>query len=96
MKKQTLKKRTKKFEEKECALSNKERESENYFNNNYGITLIALVISIIVLLILAGISISMLSRRQFDIIKGYRRKNKNRIWKGTRSIITCLCRSSWR
>lgn len=70
MKKQTLKKRTKKFEEKECALSNKERKSvlgkregESFFNNNYGITLIALVISIIVLLILAGISISMLSRR---------------------------------
>ncbi len=32
-------------------------------NNNSGITLIALVITVIVLLILAGISISMLSRR---------------------------------
>ena len=32
--------------------------------NKSGITLIALVITIIVLLILAGISISMLSRRQ--------------------------------
>ena len=31
-------------------------------NNDYGITLIALVISVIVLLILAGISVSMLSR----------------------------------
>ena len=33
-------------------------------NSNKGITLIALVITVIVLLILAGISISMLSRRQ--------------------------------
>lgn len=32
-------------------------------NNNSGITLIALVVTIIVLLILAGISISMLSRK---------------------------------
>ena len=35
----------------------------NYFKQKKGITLIALVITIIVLLILAGISISMLSRR---------------------------------
>ena len=70
MKKQTLKKRTKKFEEKEGVVNDKERKSvlrkregERFFNNNYGITLIALVISVIVLLILAGISISMLSRR---------------------------------
>ena len=43
MKKQTEKKWTKKFEERE----------KNVKNNNYGITLIALVITIIVLLILA-------------------------------------------
>ena len=70
MKKQTLKKHTKKFEEKEDVVNNKKRkgvlrkgECEIVFNNNYGITLIALVISLIVLLILAGISITMLSRR---------------------------------
>lgn len=51
MNKQTEKKCTKKFEERG-------RKSKN---NNYGITLIALVITVIVLLILAGISISMLS-----------------------------------
>ena len=38
-------------------------------NSNKGITLIALVITVIVLLILAGISISMLSRRQLHIKK---------------------------
>ena len=62
MKKQTLKKRTKKIEKKEGIANNK--ECENVIkNNNHGITLIALVITVIVLLILAGISISMLSRR---------------------------------
>ena len=34
---------------------------------NKGITLIALVVTIIVLLILAGISISMLTRREWNI-----------------------------
>lgn len=53
MKKQKEKKCTNEFEEKGKKLK----------NSNYGITLIALVITIIVLLILAGISISMLSRR---------------------------------
>ena len=51
MKKQTQKKWTEKFEERK----------ERINSNNYGITLIALVITVIVLLILAGISISMLS-----------------------------------
>ena len=37
------------------------KENKNLKNNNYGITLISLVVTIIVLLILAGISISMLS-----------------------------------
>ena len=70
MKKQTLKKRTKKFEEGEAVVKKQDledvirkRKDESLFNNNYGITLIALVITVIVLLILAGISISMLSRR---------------------------------
>ena len=55
---------------------------------NLGITLIALVITIIVLLILAGVSIGMLSRRQWDFnkgnkckrtIKNRRRKRKNKV-----------------
>lgn len=58
MKKQTFKKRTKKFEEMESVVKNKESESI-VKNNENGITLIALVITVIVLLILAGISISM-------------------------------------
>ncbi len=37
----------------------------NIFKQKKGITLIALVITIIVLLILAAISVSMLSRRKF-------------------------------
>ena len=60
MKKQKLKKRTKKFEEKEDVVNNKESKGvlrkgqcKSFFNNNYGITLIALVITVIVLLILA-------------------------------------------
>ena len=70
MKKQTLKKCTKNFEEGEAVVKKQDledvirkRKDESLFNNNYGITLIALVITVIVLLILAGISISMLSRR---------------------------------
>ena len=69
MKKQTLKKRTKKIGEGETVAKKKDfedviRKSESEIsaeNNNYGITLIALVITVIVLLILAGISISILS-----------------------------------
>ena len=61
MKKQTLKERTKKFEEREVVVKNKDEEGaisnkkrEGIIkNNNYGITLIALVITVIVLLILA-------------------------------------------
>ena len=59
MKKQAKKKFTKRLKERVGILKNKESES---VNNNYGITLIALVITIIVLLILAGVSITMLSR----------------------------------
>ena len=46
MKKQILKKRTKKFEERDGIVKNK--ESENVIKNyNYGITLIALVITVV-------------------------------------------------
>ena len=41
---------------------------KNELKSTNGITLIALVISIIVLLILAGISVSMLSRRKLNFI----------------------------
>ena len=61
MKKQAKKKFTKRLKERVGILKNKESESV-IKNNNYGITLIALVITIIVLLILAGVSITMLSR----------------------------------
>ena len=61
MKKQIIKKRTKKFGETESVVKNKESESvisnkecgDIAKNNDYGITLIALVITVIVLLILA-------------------------------------------
>ena len=62
MKKHTEKKWTKKLKKVKIAAKNEERKFDGK-NNNYGITLIALVITVIVLLILAGISISMLSRR---------------------------------
>ena len=52
MKKQTLKKRTKKYEESEDII-NKKKTKIVIGKNNYGITLIALVITVIVLLILA-------------------------------------------
>ena len=60
MKKQTQKKSTEKLKKAKSVAGNEEREFLRK-NNNYGITLIALVITVIVLLILAGISISMLS-----------------------------------
>ena len=60
MKKHTEKKWTKKLKKGKFVAKNEEREFVGN-NNNYGITLIALVITVIVLLILAGISISMLS-----------------------------------
>ena len=63
MKKQTQKKLTEKLKKEKSVAKKEEREFVEK-NNNYGITLIALVITVIVLLILAGISISMLSRRQ--------------------------------
>ena len=45
---------------------------------NKGITLIALVVTIIVLLILAGISISMLTGQNRNIKKSRRSKRKDR------------------
>ena len=48
-------------EKKMGRFKNSKKEIEK--NMDFGITLIALVITVIVLLILAGISISMLSRR---------------------------------
>ena len=60
MKKHTEKKWTKKLKKVKIVEKNEEREFYEK-NNNYGITLIALVITVIVLLILASISISMLS-----------------------------------
>ena len=70
MKKANIKKRTKKFEEGEAVVKQQDcedaiRKGEGEIiaeNKDCGITLIALVITVIVLLILAGISISMLSR----------------------------------
>ena len=75
MKNQTLKKSIKKFEEREVvvnnkagegAISNKKREGI-IKNNNYGITLIALVITVIVLLILARY----LDQHAFTVITAY-------------------------
>ena len=56
--------------------------------NNKGITLIALVITIIVLLILAGISIATLSRTKW-IIKSSKRCNcRNKPWYNERKYGT--------
>ena len=46
--------------------------------NKRGITLIALAITIIVLLILAGVSIAMITRSKRTAISGRRSKNSNR------------------
>lgn len=43
---------------------------------NKGITLIALIVTIIVMLVLAGISITMLMRRKWNIRKGKSCKRK--------------------
>ena len=48
------------------------------FRKDKGITLIALVVTIIVLLILAGISISMLTGQNRNIKKSRRSKRKDR------------------
>ena len=45
---------------------------------NRGITLIALVVTVIVLLILAGVSINMLTGQNRNIKKGIRSKRRNR------------------
>ena len=47
-------------------------------NKDKGITLIALVVTIIVLLILAGISISYVNRSKWNINQSGRGKKKNR------------------
>ena len=61
MEKQIVKKCNEIFKEREWIVGYK--ESQNVIkNNDYGITLIALVVSIIILLILSGISISMISK----------------------------------
>lgn len=52
-------------------------ENYNFNRKNSGITLIALVVSIIVLLILAGISISMLSGENGILKRAINAKNKN-------------------
>ena len=44
---------------------------------NRGITLIALVVTVIVLLILAGVSINMLTGQNRNIKKGIRSKSRN-------------------
>ena len=59
---------------------NKIEEEKITKKSNKGITLIALVITIIVLLILAGISIATLTRTKWIVITG--RWGKNRNWYG--------------
>lgn len=54
---------------------------KNKFRKNLGITLIALVVTIVVLLILAGISISMLTGQNGILNRATESKGKNR--KGT-------------
>lgn len=51
---------------------------KNKLKTNKGITLIALVITIIVLLILAGVTIAALSGENRNIKQGSRSKTKNR------------------
>ena len=53
------------------------KNNEN-FNNNLGITLISLVITIIVLLILAGVSIAMLTGDNRNYNKSKKCKRSNR------------------
>ena len=57
-------------------------------NKNRGITLIALVITIIVLLILAGVSIAMLTgdNRNIKPSKKSKRRNGNSKWRGKSKI----------
>lgn len=57
-------------------------------NKNRGITLIALVITIIVLLIIAGVSIAMLTgdNRNIKPSKKSKRRNRNSKWRGKSKI----------
>lgn len=52
--------------------------NKEFKNNKKGITLIALIVTIIVLLILAGVSIGMLTGENRYINTSTRSKNKNR------------------
>ena len=94
MKKQTLKKRKNKFEEGEAVASKQEleevirkRKGEIIAkNNDFGITLIALVITVIVLLILAGISISMLSGNNSILSRAGQAKTKTEYGKAQEAL----------
>ena len=57
---------------------------KNKINNNSAITLIALVVTVIVLLILAGVSINMLTGQNRNTKKGFRSKRGNRFIAGFR------------
>jgi len=63
----------------------KQEEKNTETRNNNGITLIALIVTIIVLLILAGVSIAMLTRRKWNIIKCNLCKICNRSKRNTRT-----------
>ena len=76
MKKQTQKKWTEKFKERKKWVK----------SNNYGITLIALVITVIVLLILAGISISMLSGDNSILSRATQAKTKTEYGKAQEAL----------
>ena len=56
--------------------SNKQKVLKNYINKQQGITLIALVITIIVLLILAGVSIAMLTGQNGILTQAQNAKNR--------------------
>ena len=55
-----------------------EKLNNKKINKEKGITLIALVITIIVLLILAGVSIATISRNKWIINSGTRGKKRNK------------------
>lgn len=59
-----------------------------YLERENGITLISLVVTTIVLIILAGVSINMLTGQNRNINTCSRGKRKNRTSKGRRTIYT--------
>ena len=85
MKKQTEKKLTKKLKKKTSVERNEERGLVRK-NNSYGITLIALVISVIVLIILAGISVSMLSGDNAILSRATQAKTKTEYGKAQEAL----------